>query len=68
MDLPNQDRETRLLALARAMAVELRGETAKPAEATFSLDANFERDYGFDSLTRMELLHRAEREFSSTLP
>lgn len=68
MDLPNQDRETRLLALARTMGAELRGETAKPAEATFSLDANFERDYGFDSLTRMELLHRAEREFGATLP
>ena len=68
MDVLNQDRESRLLALARTMVVELRRETAKATETAFSLDANFERDYGFDSLTRMELLHRAEREFGATLP
>ncbi|MCD6075568.1 MAG: long-chain-fatty-acid--CoA ligase, partial [Rhodospirillales bacterium] len=50
------------------MAAELRGPMAKAAETAGSLDASFERDYGFDSLTRMELLHRAEREFGATLP
>jgi len=76
MNAPNQDngqdiardREARLLALARTMAAELQGPTAKAAEAAGSLDSSFERDYGFDSLTRMELLHRAEREFGATLP
>jgi 1-acyl-sn-glycerol-3-phosphate acyltransferase len=47
------------------MAMDLRGE--KAAETSGSIDASFERDYGFDSLTRMELMHRAEREFGATL-
>ncbi len=72
MDLSDQahgqDRETRLLTLAQAMAGELRRDAGKAPETAFSLDAHFERDYGFDSLTRMELLHRAEREFGATLP
>ncbi len=72
MDLSDQahgqDRETRLLTLAQTMAGELRRDAGKAPETAFSLDANFERDYGFDSLTRMELLHRAEREFGATLP
>ena len=32
------------------------------------MESSFERDLGFDSLTRMELLHRAEREFAANLP
>jgi len=32
------------------------------------LDASLDRDLGFDSLSRMELVHRAETEFGVTLP
>ncbi len=56
----------RLLDIAQALAVEARQGTATPPPR--SLDAELERDYGFDSLTRMELMRRVEREFGLTLP
>ena len=65
MNASEQDRENRLLALAGEMAAQLRGGRADGIPQ--SLDASFERDYGFDSLSRMELMHRVERAFGVTL-
>ena len=59
------DRETRLLAIVAEMARAASSGADRPAP---TLDASLERDLGFDSLTRMELLHRAEREFAATIP
>ena len=58
-------RESGLLALVADLAAEARAHDAR--ELPHSLDASFERDYGFDSLTRLELLHRVERTFGVTL-
>ncbi len=65
MNASEQDRENRLLALAGEMAAQLRGGRADGVP--HNLDASFERDYGFDSLSRMELMHRVERAFGVTL-
>jgi 1-acyl-sn-glycerol-3-phosphate acyltransferase len=69
MNATEQDAASRLQALIADVARELRGTSAPDASATLhgSLDASLERDYGFDSLTRMELMHRAERVFGVTL-
>ncbi|RJG00245.1 AMP-binding protein [Noviherbaspirillum sedimenti] len=55
----------RLLALVRALAAEL-----KPGAGDFSalgLDHRLERDFGLDSLARVELLARIEREMGARL-
>lgn len=55
------DAESKLLTLVRALAQELHGEG--PAYPKVTLDAQFERDLGFDSLARAELLARIEAAF-----
>lgn len=60
------DAEAKLLALVRALAEELHGEG--PAYPEVTLDARLERDLGFDSLARAELLLRIETEFGVQLP
>ncbi|AHI77235.1 acyltransferase family protein [Burkholderia thailandensis E444] len=60
------DNATRLLALIDALLAELYGERNGHGRAT--LDARFERDLGFDSLTRAELFDRIERAFGVRLP
>ena len=55
-----------LLDLVRALHAELHG--AATHEATVALDSAFDRDLGFDSLTRVELLLRVERTFGLHLP
>ncbi|MDP3542890.1 MAG: AMP-binding protein, partial [Elusimicrobiota bacterium] len=57
------DREEELLKIVEELANELRRERVPVA-----LDSSLEGDLGFDSLTRMELLLRIERAFSSSLP
>jgi len=64
MNATEEDHEARLLALVVELAAEARAQDAR--EIPRSLDASFERDYGFDSLTRMELIHRVERSFGVT--
>ncbi len=59
------DAQTRLLALIRELAEELRGDNAPYDEVT--LDAHLERDLGFDSLARAELLARIEIAFGVQL-
>lgn len=60
------DNAARLLALIDALLAELYGERNGHRRAT--LDAQFERDLGFDSLTRAELFDRIERAFGVRLP
>jgi len=46
---------------------ELRGE-GRNGQKKASLDSSFEKDLGIDSLARMELLLKIEREFSVSIP
>ena len=56
---------SRLLALVQALADELHGEGGAGAQVT--LDTQFERDLGFDSLARAELFARVEAAFGAGL-
>jgi len=55
----------RLLAVVREVAVELHPHLAK---APVGLDSVLDKELGFDSLGRVELLVRIERAFAVTLP
>jgi acyl carrier protein len=62
-DLPAVD-PSRLLAVVAAVARE-----ARPSfDAYVALDSSLERDLGLDSLARVELVLRVEREFGASLP
>ena len=54
-----------LLELVRQLATELRRQSGM---ATVGLDSLLERELGFDSLARVELLARIERAFGVSLP
>ena len=54
----------KLLGVVAAVAKEARPHV----EAYVSLDSSLERDLGLDSLARVELVLRLEREFSASLP
>ncbi|MCD6040446.1 MAG: AMP-dependent synthetase and ligase, partial [Burkholderiales bacterium] len=54
----------RVLAVAAAVAREARPHL----ESYVSLDSSLERDLGLDSLARVELVLRLEREFALSLP
>ncbi|KVQ49915.1 fatty acyl-AMP ligase [Burkholderia cepacia] len=56
----------RLLTLIDALSTELYGARDTPGRA--SLDARFDSDLGFDSLTRAELFDRIEQAFGVRLP
>jgi 1-acyl-sn-glycerol-3-phosphate acyltransferase len=56
----------RLLSLVEALRAEL--QPGRPASAPARLDSALERELGFDSLSRAELLLRIEREFGLHLP
>ena len=58
-------RDEALLELIAAMSREL-GAGARSPEVR--LDSSLERDLGFDSLARMELLHRIEARFDCSFP
>ena len=53
-------RARQLVVIARGLARELHTNMALES---LGLDSHFERDWGFDSLARMELLRRVERSF-----
>jgi acyl carrier protein len=55
---------SKLLAVVAAVAKETRPHV----EAYVALDSSLERDLGLDSLARVELVLRLEREFSISLP
>lgn len=55
----------RLLAIVRALAGELRPDADGLGQ--LGLDHSLERDFGLDSLARMELLARVERELGARL-
>ncbi len=54
------------LAVVEKLATELRGEQGRPVLA--QLDSNLDRDLGFDSLGRAELILRLDRAFRVRLP
>src|SRR5213079_2953303 len=54
----------RLLAMVASVAREARPHV----EAYVALDSSLERDLGLDSLARVELVLRLEREFAASLP
>jgi acyl carrier protein len=55
-----------LLDVVRQLNSELHPHRSNPASVT--LDSRLDRDLGFDSLERMELLHRLEQTFGVHLP
>ena len=59
------DDEALLLEIATQLAGEVRGA---PAARPPTLDSTFDRDLGFDSLTRVELVLRVEHAFNRQLP
>jgi len=61
-----EDTARRLLELTRQLAVELHPERSARLRAT--LDSRLERDLGFDSLGRAELVLRLEQSFGVRLP
>ena len=63
---PGQDPGAVLVEIARALALELKPHRRQIMHA--GLDSSLERDWGFDSLSRAELLLRVERAFSVRLP
>jgi 1-acyl-sn-glycerol-3-phosphate acyltransferase len=63
--LPAAGDAVRLLAIVRTLARELRPES--PTLATLGLDHRLDRDFGLDSLARVELFARVERELGVRL-
>jgi len=61
----DQARLDRLLLIARGLARELHPDAVETRP--LGLDSQFERDWGFDSLARMELLQRVERSFNVSI-
>ncbi len=59
-----QETASRLLRVVTALVEE----TSPGRGERVNLDAHLERTLGFDSLTRVELIMRLEREFGGTLP
>jgi 1-acyl-sn-glycerol-3-phosphate acyltransferase len=60
------DVDHRVLAIVRDLAGEL--HPGMPLIAGLGLDASIERDYGLDSLARVELALRIEQVFATSLP
>jgi len=62
--LPAAIDANRVLGVVAAVAREARPNV----EAYVALDSSLERDLGLDSLARVELVLRLEREFRASLP
>ena len=56
---------TRLLSVVRALVLEL---TPERAHLDIHLDSDLDRELGFDSLSRIELLFRLERDLNVQIP
>jgi len=68
MTEPRQDiAPERLLAIVVAVAKEAR-PNVDPHGSNVTLDASLEKDLGLDSLARVELVLRLEKEFGASLP
>ncbi|HSG11055.1 MAG TPA: AMP-binding protein, partial [Gammaproteobacteria bacterium] len=66
-DVPTVDDTVgRLLDIIQQLVVEL--HPRRPPSARLTLDSALDRDLGFDSLSRVELLLRIERTFGVSLP
>ena len=65
MDVASDDLSQALLEVVRRLAVELNPSSKGMSEVT--LDSSLDRDLGFDSLGKMELLVRIEHAFRTTL-
>ena len=63
---PEDARAERLILIANDLARELHREIQRAQP--LGLDSHLERDWGFDSLARMELLLRIERGFAVSIP
>src|SRR5687768_9261683 len=61
---PQEIEANRLLGVVAAVAREARPHV----QAYVGLDSSLEKDLGLDSLARVELVLRLEREFSTSLP
>ena len=61
---PKDTEANRLLGVVAAVAREARPNV----EAYVALDSSLERDLGLDSLARVEVVLRIEREFAVSLP
>ncbi|HEU4624117.1 MAG TPA: 1-acylglycerol-3-phosphate O-acyltransferase [Steroidobacteraceae bacterium] len=59
MDVPDGDRLERILTVVRELAAELHPDM--PGVRELDADASLERDFGLDSLARVELASRIER-------
>jgi 1-acyl-sn-glycerol-3-phosphate acyltransferase len=66
VDGPGRDVESTLLGMARELVAQVRAEPASGVRA--GLGDSLERDLGLDSLSRVELLLRAQRAFGVDLP
>jgi 1-acyl-sn-glycerol-3-phosphate acyltransferase len=62
---PEIQLSSQLLRVVRDLAIEL---TPERASMQITLDSNLDRELGFDSLSRVELLLRLERELNVRLP
>ena len=62
---PDQTAEN-LLRLIQALVAEVHPQ--RQSTEVIGLDSRFEKDLGLDSLTRVELIARAERHFELALP
>jgi len=65
-DVAGDDEALQLLEIVKILAVELHPQDARRLRVT--LDSTLDRDLGFDSLSRVELMLRIERAFSVSLP
>ena len=63
--IPREDPAERLLRIVAELDRELH---PRRAVSRITLDSQFDRDLGFDSLARMELMLRVERAFDRSLP
>ena len=65
-DVTGNDEALQLLEIVKSLVVELHPQDAHRLRVT--LDSALDRDLGFDSLSRVELMLRIERAFSTSLP
>ena len=65
-EYPSDETAEALLQLIQALVREVHPQ--RPATAVITLDSAFEKDLGLDSLARVELISRIEKQFELALP